>query len=100
MSVQVAGYIKEQSEQTFQCIVISLKEEFYHHADALVGIYPEVRATPWSLLSLVNVSVLCWRTEVLLAVGLKTADRIADHRRTNHRPPQDVENNNKCVVFC
>ena len=39
---QVAGYIKEQSEQTFQCIVISLKEEFYHHADALVGIYPEV----------------------------------------------------------
>jgi len=56
-SVQVAGYIKEQSEQTFQCIVISLKEEFYHHADALVGIYPEVRATPWSL-SLVNVSVL------------------------------------------
>jgi len=40
---QVAGYIKEQSEQTFQCIVISLKEEFYHHADALVGIYPEVQ---------------------------------------------------------
>jgi len=40
----VAGYIKEQSEQTFQCIVISLKEEFYHHADALVGIYPEVCA--------------------------------------------------------
>jgi len=39
---QVAGYIKEQSEQTFQCIVISLKEEFYHHADALIGIYPEV----------------------------------------------------------
>ena len=28
----------------------------------------------------------------LLAVGLKTAD----HRR----PPQDAENNNKCVVFC
>ncbi|CAF3698834.1 unnamed protein product [Rotaria sp. Silwood1] len=25
----------------FQCIVISLKEQFYSHADALVGIYPE-----------------------------------------------------------
>jgi hypothetical protein len=38
---QVASYIKEQSERNFQCIVISLKEEFYHHADALIGIYPE-----------------------------------------------------------
>lgn len=47
---QVAGYIKEQSEQTFQCIVISLKEEFYHHADALIGIYPEVPLNFTSLL--------------------------------------------------
>lgn len=38
---KVAAYIKEQSESNFQCIVISLKEEFYHHADALIGIYPE-----------------------------------------------------------
>jgi len=38
---KVASYIKEQSEQNFQCVVISLKEEFYHHADALIGIYPE-----------------------------------------------------------
>jgi len=29
------------------------------------------------------------------AVGLKTED----HRRTNRRPPQDAENNNRCVVF-
>ena len=39
---QVAEYIKEKSEDSFQCIVISLKEEFYNRADALIGIYPEV----------------------------------------------------------
>ncbi|XP_022082517.1 structural maintenance of chromosomes protein 1A-like [Acanthaster planci] len=38
---KVAEYIREQSEGHFQCIVISLKEEFYNHADALIGIYPE-----------------------------------------------------------
>jgi structural maintenance of chromosome 1 len=38
---KVAGYIKEQSENNFQCIVISLKEEFYNRADALIGTYPE-----------------------------------------------------------
>ena len=40
-----------------------------------------------------------WRSGIT-SVGLKTADRTADHRRTNRRPPQDVENNNKCVVVC
>jgi len=40
------------------------------------------------------------------AVGLKTADHhrppqtTADHHQTNRRPPQDAENNNKCVMFC
>ncbi|XP_064632615.1 structural maintenance of chromosomes protein 1A-like [Lineus longissimus] len=38
---KVAAFIQEQSEINFQCIVISLKEEFYNHADALIGIYPE-----------------------------------------------------------
>ncbi|XP_002735243.1 structural maintenance of chromosomes protein 1A-like [Saccoglossus kowalevskii] len=38
---KVASYIKEQSDGHFQCIVISLKEEFYTRADALIGIYPE-----------------------------------------------------------
>lgn len=38
---KVALYIKEQSEAYFQCIVISLKEEFYSKADALIGVYPE-----------------------------------------------------------
>ena len=39
---QVAAYIREESQTHFQCIVISLKEEFYNRADALIGIYPEV----------------------------------------------------------
>ncbi|CAK9295634.1 unnamed protein product [Gordionus sp. m RMFG-2023] len=38
---KVASYIKDQASM-FQCIVISLKEEFYNRADALVGIFPEV----------------------------------------------------------
>ncbi|XP_014671758.1 PREDICTED: structural maintenance of chromosomes protein 1A-like [Priapulus caudatus] len=39
---KVAEFIKDESERAFQCIVISLKEEFYNRADALIGIYPEV----------------------------------------------------------
>ena len=39
---QVARYITGQTKTSFQCIVISLKEEFYCHADALIGIYCEV----------------------------------------------------------
>lgn len=38
---KVADFIKEQSSDKFQCVVISLKEEFYNQADALIGIYPE-----------------------------------------------------------
>jgi len=37
---KVAEYIKQMSKSV-QCIVISLKEEFYNKVDALVGIYPE-----------------------------------------------------------
>nr|XP_039266859.1 structural maintenance of chromosomes protein 1A-like isoform X1 [Styela clava] len=37
---KVAEYIKNMSESV-QCIVISLKEEFYNKVDALAGIYPE-----------------------------------------------------------
>jgi hypothetical protein len=39
---KVADFIRDQSASEFQCIVISLKEQFYSRADALVGIYPEV----------------------------------------------------------
>lgn len=42
---KVADFIREQSASEFQCIVISLKEQFYSRADALVGIYPEVSVT-------------------------------------------------------
>ncbi|XP_054718962.1 structural maintenance of chromosomes protein 1A-like [Uloborus diversus] len=38
---KVARFIREQTETSFQCIVISLKEEFYGHADSLVGIVPD-----------------------------------------------------------
>ncbi|KAH3819553.1 hypothetical protein DPMN_121292, partial [Dreissena polymorpha] len=38
---KVAAYIREESQTHFQCIVISLKEEFYNRSDALIGIYPE-----------------------------------------------------------
>uniref|UniRef100_A0A671LS92 Structural maintenance of chromosomes protein 1A n=1 Tax=Sinocyclocheilus anshuiensis TaxID=1608454 RepID=A0A671LS92_9TELE len=45
---KVANYIKDQSVQNFQAIVISLKEEFYTKADSLIGVYPEVRFTQTS----------------------------------------------------
>ncbi|XP_078305448.1 structural maintenance of chromosomes protein 1B isoform X6 [Panthera onca] len=38
---KVSSYIKEQTQEQFQMIIISLKEEFYSQADALIGIYPE-----------------------------------------------------------
>lgn len=38
---KVASFISMQTETHFQCIVISLKEEFYGHAQALVGICPD-----------------------------------------------------------
>uniref|UniRef100_A0AC35THI3 Structural maintenance of chromosomes protein n=1 Tax=Rhabditophanes sp. KR3021 TaxID=114890 RepID=A0AC35THI3_9BILA len=36
---KVVTYITERSKRDFQVIVISLKEEMFHHADALVGVY-------------------------------------------------------------
>ncbi|KAK2501625.1 hypothetical protein MC885_012770 [Smutsia gigantea] len=39
---KVSSYIKEQTQQQFQMIIISLKEELYSKADALIGIYPEI----------------------------------------------------------
>ncbi|XP_048195783.1 structural maintenance of chromosomes protein 1B [Perognathus longimembris pacificus] len=38
---KVSSYIREQAQEHFQMIIISLKEEFYSKADALIGIYPE-----------------------------------------------------------
>jgi structural maintenance of chromosome 1 len=36
---KVANYIKRQSSDTFQFIIISLKSSFYERAEALCGIY-------------------------------------------------------------
>ncbi|XP_036374115.1 structural maintenance of chromosomes protein 1B [Megalops cyprinoides] len=38
---KVTSYIREKSREHFQIIVISLKEEFYSRADALLGVYSE-----------------------------------------------------------
>ncbi|KAL8194482.1 UNVERIFIED_CONTAM: hypothetical protein K2H54_021365 [Gekko kuhli] len=38
---KVSSYIKQQSHEKFQIIVISLKEEFYSKADALIGVCPQ-----------------------------------------------------------
>lgn len=54
----MAGYIKEQSERNFQCVVISLKEEFYHHADALIGIYPEASTVDFHVTKLIQIHCL------------------------------------------
>ena len=35
---KVARFIREKTEDSTQCIVISLKEEFYGHADSVVGV--------------------------------------------------------------
>lgn len=43
ISSQVSSYIKEQTQEQFQMVIISLKEELYSKADALIGIYPEVK---------------------------------------------------------
>lgn len=43
---QVSSYIKEQTQEQVQMVIISLKEEFYSRADALIGVYPEVKSSP------------------------------------------------------
>ena len=40
--LKVARYIINETREHFQCIVISLKEEFYTRAEALIGITAEV----------------------------------------------------------
>ncbi|KAI4881270.1 hypothetical protein NFI96_033789, partial [Prochilodus magdalenae] len=40
---KVTNFIREQSRENFQIIVISLKEEFYSRSDALLGVYSEVK---------------------------------------------------------
>uniref|UniRef100_A0AAR2K081 SMC hinge domain-containing protein n=1 Tax=Pygocentrus nattereri TaxID=42514 RepID=A0AAR2K081_PYGNA len=50
---KVTSFIREQSRENFQIIVISLKEEFYSRSDALLGVYSEFNECMFSrLLSL------------------------------------------------
>lgn len=64
---KVASYICEKT-QNLQTIVISLKEEFYGHADALVGITPHVSmsGTDWFQLEMVGELTLMLCTLLLL----------------------------------
>lgn len=39
---KVARFIRTEATN-LQVIVISLKEEFYQHADVVIGVYPDVR---------------------------------------------------------
>ena len=39
---KVCHYIRQRSQTDFQCLVISLKDMFYEHADSLVGICRDV----------------------------------------------------------
>lgn len=43
--------MREEAESNFQLIVISLKEEFYSHVDALIGVYPRVSITDLTCLA-------------------------------------------------
>lgn len=40
--LQVTSFIREESRENMQIIIISLKEEFFSKADALLGIYSDV----------------------------------------------------------
>ncbi|XP_062990427.1 structural maintenance of chromosomes protein 1B [Elgaria multicarinata webbii] len=45
---KVSRFIKQQSQEKFQILVISLKEEFYSKADVLVGVCPQQDDTMFS----------------------------------------------------
>lgn len=40
--LQVTSFIREESRENMQIIIISLKEEFFSKADALLGVYSDV----------------------------------------------------------
>jgi hypothetical protein len=44
LPAQVVHYIGQRSKTDIQMVVISLKEEMYNKADALIGIYPKAAA--------------------------------------------------------
>ncbi|KAI1888477.1 hypothetical protein AGOR_G00185550 [Albula goreensis] len=53
---KVTSYIRDKSREDFQIIVISLKEEFYSKADALLGVYSEFNECMYSRLLTLDLS--------------------------------------------
>ncbi|XP_067090421.1 structural maintenance of chromosomes protein 1B [Osmerus mordax] len=53
---KVTSFIREQSRARLQIIVISLKEEFYSRADALLGVYPEFNECMFSRMLTLDLS--------------------------------------------
>uniref|UniRef100_A0A4W5RL09 Structural maintenance of chromosomes 1B n=1 Tax=Hucho hucho TaxID=62062 RepID=A0A4W5RL09_9TELE len=53
---KVTSFIREQSRESLQIIVISLKEEFYSRADALLGVYPEFNECMFSRMLTLDLS--------------------------------------------
>ncbi|KAJ8392208.1 hypothetical protein AAFF_G00077760 [Aldrovandia affinis] len=53
---KVTSYVREKSREHFQIIVISLKEEFYSRADALLGVYSEFDECMFSRLLTLDLS--------------------------------------------
>lgn len=58
--VQVTNFLREESRENMQIIVISLKEEFFSKSDALLGVYSDVTNFK-ILLTLILRFPLSWR---------------------------------------
>ena len=63
----MARFIREKTETDTQCIVISLKEEFYGHADAVVGVTTDVRFFFFYTFSLILFSIFFFLTSLGIA---------------------------------
>ena len=66
---KVAAFIRDRTSE-MQVIVISLKEEFYCHADALVGICPDVSIKLRKILSKIDWVIYAILLEILLRTTL------------------------------
>lgn len=71
---KVASYIREKTEDRLQTIVISLKEEFYSHADALIGICPDVSKIDILFIHSFNIIVFLFQPAECLVSKVLTVD--------------------------
>lgn len=58
--IQVTSFIREESRNNMQIIVISLKEEFFSKSDALLGVYSDVINFSNALLQVVEELIDFW----------------------------------------